>query len=195
MNKDPIAVERFRQLHEQFKFKTIVETGTHEADGALFLSEFAPVRTIEIDRSFWEKSQHNLEKAGFSLRLLTEHFAVYVNRRRLIGLFLGDSEEVMRWMLLDICEPICFYLDAHWRERLPLLGELRAISEAGIRDCVIIVHDCLVPDRPFGFDTYHGQPISYEFMKDELTRINPNFTISYNREAAGNCRGILYATP
>lgn len=60
-----------------------------------------------------------------------------------------------------------------------------------------ILHDVQVPGYPnLGFDTYGGNILNYEYVKDALYRWSPKHRIEYNTEAKHvSPRGIMYIFP
>lgn len=202
MFTDSIAVKRFAELHARYRFDYLFETGTHLGVGAMKASEFCSVITVEINPEFRDKALVYWLKNGRRISSVQngQYLAFHVDwaSNRIIS-YEGDSPVVMRiawpeWKREKL--RICWYLDAHWQEKLPLREELSVIAELGINDGVIMIHDCLVPGKEgvLNCDSYHGQPISYEFVKDLLFQINPDYKIEYNSESSTG-RGILYALP
>lgn len=174
MFKDPIAVKRFAQLVKDHRIELFVETGTFVGESAITASLFCPVVTIENDISRFQLALGNC-------------------RGRPIECVLGSSPEVLSSRVFK--QRCCFYLDAHWQDYWPILDELKAIAAMHKPDSVIIIHDFKVPGKPWGFDTYNGQPLDFDYVKEGLRSINPDYEISFNEEASVNLRGILYATP
>lgn len=179
MFNDPIAVERFQNLVNQFKVDVLVETGTNTGFGSLSASRYCPVITTEINPSFRAQALN--------------YFKLNGTQGHPIISMLGNSFDVLSGLFIE--GRCCFYLDAHWEQYWPLQDELKAIAKMNKPDSVIIIHDCKVPGKPWGFDSYGGNDLDIDYVKPFLDQINPGFTISYNENAAGNMRGILYATP
>lgn len=118
---------------------------------------------------------------------------------RTIWSLLGSSEKVLRELLEDkaitIPGPYCLFADAHWNSYWPLLDELKVISDLGLSETVIIIHDFKVPGKPWGYDNHGGVELDIDYVRESLLKINPNYKISYNEEAEGNKRGICYCCP
>jgi hypothetical protein len=92
-------------------------------------------------------------------------------------------------------DSILFYLDAHWESHLPLLDELKHIAASGV-NAVIAIHDFYVPNSGFGFDTYHGQKLDFQFIEPYLSAIYPNgYNYFYNTVAEGHKRGLIFIEP
>jgi len=194
MHDDPYAVETFKQLVAEFGIKTFVETGTYKADGAIHIAAFVDrVYSIEINKEFFEESKANLIREGFAQAERRELISFHAKGSKQITLFWGNSPEVIGQIIESLEEPIIFYLDAHGMEYWPIKDEIRAIKPRP--NSLIIIHDFKVPGKPFGYDIYHGVALDYDFVKDDLAYVNPNYRIYYNKEAAGNYKGILYALP
>lgn len=175
MFTDKYAVKKFEELVKQYGIKSVIETGTYKADSTIRFAEIVEnVYSIEIDEFNYEWAKWRTKD--------------YKN----IHLFLGNSPDVISQIIETIPEPICFYLDAHWKAYWPLKDEIRAIKPRP--NSIIIIHDVKVPNKDFGYDTWKGMINEYETIKNELAYVNPNYKISYNEQAEGNYRGILYVT-
>lgn len=204
MFHDRIAEAKFASLQKEFGFKTCIETGTHLGYGALHASKVCNVETIDTNQDFRLKAMQTWMSAGCDV-LQIDPIAIFQNRQKIIRSYHGNSPDILRTLLdpndFGYREPVCLYLDAHWGQYLPLLDELKVIAEMHPKHCVIIIHDVKVPGKNFNYDEYDGIPLSYEFVKDGLARINPNFKIYHNEECDpkdepySSARGILYATP
>jgi hypothetical protein len=111
--------KRFREVSPIF-----VETGTFRGDGVeRALEDYEIVFSVESDPVLYNYARGRFE----------DDPRVYLS--------CGDSGEFLE--SLDIPEPVVFYLDAHWYGKgdetpLPLLRELKAISERPYKDVVII---------------------------------------------------------
>lgn len=194
MFTDPYAVEKFKGLVEEFDVKTVVETGTEKAFGTLNIVRFVnKVYSVEIDKGFFEEAKARLINKDFAQAEAREHISFHINGNKEITLFGGNSPEVISEIIEYLEEPIIFYLDAHWINYAPIKDEIRAIKPRP--NSIIIIHDFKVPDKPFGFNEHQGVALDYDFIKDDLAYVNPNYKISYNEQAAGTFRGILYALP
>jgi hypothetical protein len=200
-----IAVKEFERLQKLYQFHTCFETGTHRGHGSMGAARFCTnVYTAEVDEESWFLSRENFRNAGWSESLLAPTVACLEAKdgmitRRIVAYHMSSPK--MLEHRLEGQEPgnrACFYLDAHWDENAwPLRAELEAIRNYRKGNDVIIVHDCRVPEswepgNGYGYDTYKGQELSYEYIADLLQQINPKFTIQYNH---GGPRGILYALP
>jgi hypothetical protein len=177
-NNDIYAQDEFRKLVEKYGIQTIVETGTYLGQTTPFLSELVKkVLTIEVNSNYYNQC-HHLDSYKNIIRKL------------------GNSPEVMKEMLPSLPKPILFFLDAHWGYDWPLLGELQTIANLKLNNSIIVVHDCKVPRKDFGFDSYNDQELTYEYVKEKLNLIyGDKYNHYYNEEATGSRRGVLYVTP
>ncbi len=126
-----LSLEFIKYLKEIFNFDVFIETGTYNGStcskAAIILDE---IYSIELDPNFYKNC---LDKFKDQPK---------------IHLHLGDSKDVLKTILPSINKKILFYLDAHWsgdtikgEENTPILGELKAIKETGIKNSVILVDD------------------------------------------------------
>lgn len=134
-------IEAICEIFARVPFRSIVETGTYRATTTLFLRGLtdAPIATIEAQSRYF-------------------HYA----RKRLRGTpnvtaIRGDSVAVLPLLAIEPPwnhGPTFFYLDAHWLDSLPLVGELEAIR-TGWSDYAALVDDFRVPGDPgYGYDDY-----------------------------------------
>jgi len=209
MFNDPLAHEAFQKFQAQYRFGTIVETGTNLGKGALHCSLYrGQVCTIEVNASFRNQAVLNMQQNGYQIAQVTSgerHDEIVLIKSRVEGIraifsYLGSSEKVMDWLLTQnrFPRPYLFYLDAHWENYWPLLDELKVIAKHGLSDSCIIIHDFQVPGQPtFGFDVYKGQPLNIDYIRQDLFAINPNYVTFYNEKVTPgpSGRGIFYAVP
>jgi hypothetical protein len=169
-------------LAQKHKIKTAIETGAYKGDTTLALAEiFDEVHTIELDRSHYLNCVERLHGWG---RIFCHH---------------GNSADWLNSLLPKYQQPIFFYLDAHWYDYWPLLDELRAIAKHNHSNSVIAIDDFQVPDRPYlRFDTYHGQSLNWDYVKDEVAKIYrpiKDFHRYYNDKAEGTGAGVVFIEP
>jgi|SRR5882672_457910 len=185
-NGDRFIAAEFLILKHQFELTTAVETGTCLGSTTLFLSNnFEKVYTVDIDESY--------------LSIARQKFISYKN----IEVFKGDSATILTYQLNKLSNRTIYFLDAHWGSRCPLLEELAAIAHAGLRP-VIAIHDFNVPGEPLlGYDSYNGQPFTFDWIKPMLDKIYndedgpDDYEYYYNsyEKSAGAHRGIIYILP
>lgn len=93
--------------------------------------------------------------------------------------------------------PALFFLDAHWGPNCPLLDELTAIANSGVKP-VILIHDFQVPGTDFGFDSMpDGRPFDLDLVRPYLNRIygEGKWRHNYPTEVAGAMRGWVSIEP
>lgn len=147
----------FREMCSIFPFEAFVETGAYLGDTAAFLARRGkPVHSVEIEERFYKQAMERLQGEPQ------------------VRLFLGDSPVILDQLTKTGLHPndlTFFYLDAHWRDALPLREELRIIATQHVR-AVVMVDDFKVEDDPgYGFDIYgNGCEISAPFLAEELRK-------------------------
>lgn len=169
------------------KVRSIIETGTEYGGSANCFARMEGVQvvvTIDIKMQFDRGD------------LLPNVFFIH-----------GPSEvklqEAIDYVLEPGLLPILFFLDAHTSidtDDCPLRKELSCILSFAqgleVSPPVIVIHDCVVPGKKFGFDTYRDGPICWEYVEDQIEAIFPRgYTKHYNSQAAGSMRGCLFVTP
>ncbi len=146
----------FREMCSIFPFEAFVETGAYLGDTTAFLARSGkPVYSVEIEERFYKQAIERLQGEPQ------------------VELSLGDSPVILDQLVwkagLHPNNLTFFYLDAHWRDTLPLREELRIIATQHAR-AVVMVDDFKVEDDPgYGFDSYgNGCEISARFLAEEL---------------------------
>ena len=119
------------------EYPIFIETGT-QTGATVFglLDYFKHLHTIELS-DHW----HTKAKQFFEQR--------YSNKKDKLTLHLGDSKNVLNYLLPNINEPVVFFLDAHYSggdtargdKDVPLLEELTAINNLLNEKAVIIIDD------------------------------------------------------
>ena len=200
MFSDSYATETFARLVKDYSVRTVVETGTYRGDSTIrFLDFVNDVITMDILPMCVGWTAGRLSEQGFVLeddtfpKPLPGKFLYMRKNDKRVRLYVGNSPEIIRSIIERLSEPLLFFLDAHWFNYWPLKDEIRAIKPRP--NSVIIVHDILVPGKDFGFDRYADQPCDYNLIREDLNYVNNIYKIYYNKEAAGEYRGILYAVP
>jgi hypothetical protein len=86
----------------------------------------------------------------------------------------------MESVIADITEPIVFWLDGHISpgytvgiKDIPLIEELEAIAKHPIKNHTLLIDDV----RMMGGGMWHG--LAKQEILDNIYKINPNYTISY----------------
>jgi hypothetical protein len=188
MNEHPFSDDWYlmveiNELRKRFNIKTVIETGTWKGNTAFVLSTlFDKVITIEINEEFYNEAEW-LDEASNVTRLL------------------GDSSY---W--LDIYGklnykggPTRIFLDAHsFGQGCPLHKELDALIKNDMSNCILVVHDCLVPPNlSLRYDVYEEIPISFEYISGCLNKLYGfgRYVHYWNKEAVGEKVGVLFVTP
>jgi len=198
--------EEFKKLVKKFSIKNIIETGTSKGDTTKEFSKMVEnVYTIESVKKTYLLSKKTLKE--------------FEN----IKIYHGSSPDVLRKILPSIKGNTLFFLDAHWGNYWPILDELKEISKVpSLKESIIVIHDFYVPGKDFGFDSYHysqspfelflkkgisflgkllklnlieKQRLDYDFIRNELNKINPNYKYYYNSKVEGSRRGVIFIYP
>jgi hypothetical protein len=170
----PVATKRtFVHLAQQaLQYPTFVETGAFAGDMADLAGRLFPrVHTIELDPVLAERAAARFA----SVPHVTVHH--------------GDSGQVLRDLLPTLVGSCLFWLDAHYSGGItargetdtPILAELDAIAESGLRPVAILIDDA----RVFGTDDAYP---TIEEVIARLRAIDPRFFIGVTAD-------ILWATP
>ncbi len=129
------------QILDELTPAAIIETGTYRGGTTQYLSQVqsAPIYSIESEPRFHYYARLRLRDSDN------------------VELFLGDSRSGLRELAArpDLRDArLFFYLDAHWYDDLPLLGEMQIIADSW-KEWVVLVDDFCVPgDDGYGFDDY-----------------------------------------
>lgn len=166
-----------RKLVAGHRILTVVETGSWRGYTTRRFAEFVPrVHTIELDPEMARAARETL--------LDTANATVHD----------GSSAHLLPELIPNLSRPVLYYLDAHWYRDWPLFEELESIARlAG--ECVIVIHDVKVPGKDFGFDSYGGRALTFELVKPYLDKLPFKWRHSFNEEAEGHRRGVLFITP
>lgn len=177
---DEFIHKKLQKLVKYFNIDTIFETGTYYGHTTNRLAELVKtVYTVEIDPNYYKQAMQNKKHDNI----------LYT---------LGSSPEVLNSLLgAGEFKNSLFFLDAHWGNVCPLLDELTMIAKHKLKP-VIVIHDFMVPGTDLGYDTWNGQPFTYEWIKPAIDNIYGNDTqydYVYNSEADGAKRGVIYIFP
>ncbi|HEV8070172.1 MAG TPA: hypothetical protein VGP76_20680 [Planctomycetaceae bacterium] len=168
----------FLDLFRTCRFDAIVETGTYRGSTTQFLarnSGGAPVYSTEISRRLFEVARRRL-------RALPD-----------LHLYNLDSRTFFSALQLPRQTRTFFYLDAHWREDLPLADEAEFVIR-NFDSFAIMVDDFEVTNDPgYTFDDYGpGKRLSLrDFPFHTDTRICPYFPARHSSQESGICRGCI----
>jgi len=170
------------RLFKEFNCTSFVETGTFYGDTTAYVSKVfkTPVFTGEINRTHYLVSK---------LNLLWD---------RNIDQTLADSPEFLNRVLDPsiLGNNPMFYLDAHWREHVPLGDELALIGDQSKRG-LILIDDFMVPwDSNYLYDEYPSMRIDMDVINSYLKNLRDDVdvylpTYSTHQEPTG--KGIGFA--
>lgn len=184
-NGDSYVCKEFLKLKEQFLLDCVIETGSCFYSTAKWFGEnFDKVLTVEINEEFAKHGRHKVAD-------MQNVFAG-----------IGDSVDFISQLkiLTDIDNNCIFFLDAHWNDVCPLLKELEAISKLSYKQPpIIVIHDFFTGNPALGYDTYKGQPFTYDWISSHINVLkksfNCDYSFYYNTELEGAKRGVIYITP
>ena len=116
-------------MRDTFKVKVFVETGTHQAETAVWAStNFERIFTVEAHEPLYQKA---VETFG---------------SRKNIQFLKGDSRTHIKSLTSSLTEPAIFWLDAHWcgentfgkSDECPVVGELELLNASKVPHIVLI---------------------------------------------------------
>jgi hypothetical protein len=151
MNGQAARLEIVRSIVEKYEIEQIIETGTFRGTTTEWFSQFGiPVLSAEA----------HPRHASFSQRRLA--------RRPNVRIKYCDSVAALKhWSEAAeiVSRRTLFYLDAHWKDHLPLGEELEIISRK-FNSWIAVIDDFKVPsDADYGFDDYGpGQVLDMEYV-------------------------------
>lgn len=178
-NGDVFAQKAILNLKQKFNLTSAIETGSFLFSTSIWLSKhFDLVFTSEQNYKYYKYGTKRIKKKG--IKNICAH--------------LGNSVDLIR--KTSFSDNTFFFLDAHSKNVTPLLQELELIANQKIKP-VIAIHDFFNPHKPeYGYDTYNEQPYTLEWIRPHLEKIYDKcFTVTYNDNASGAKRGILYVCP
>lgn len=186
-NDDHHIQQEFLKLKERFNLSTAIETGSALGGTTVFLGQnFERTFTIEINKAWLKIAIKRFDAHGVSEK---------------IKAYLGSSEKVLDEIiqLYSLDSSFILYCDAHWNGYCPLHDELKVVAKHNLKP-IIAIHDFQVPNEPnLGFDSYYGQPFTYEWIKPRLEEIYgvDGYDYYFNSDATSTAikRGIIFITP
>lgn len=167
-----------REVVQTCGIEQIVETGTYRGATTEWFAAFGlPVHSVEIDPINGHFCSMRL--AGF----------------RNVTVTIGDSVDYLGRLATSDATKLktLFYLDAHWKRRLPLADELRIVVTR-FPSAVVVIDDFLVPDDPgYGFDDYGpGRRLDLDYIaSSKLGEPETYFPSMPAAEETGNRRGCV----
>lgn len=183
-NREYIRASVVLNVVRELGFDAILETGTHLGATSLLLGAQTelPIYTCEVHPKYYRRSKLLLLPFGGRIRT-----------------HLSDSRDFLTRVLGELGPANVFiYLDAHWYEDLPLLGELEIIERL-TRECAVLIDDFRVPgDDGYGYDQYAAGNLQLSLVQGflEKSRLQPFFPLYDSHLETAKRRGwILLATP
>jgi len=175
---------RIKQLVIKYNVAKIYETGTYYGESVKILSELfpeLPIYSYELNPTFFNIAKQRNEN------------------KKLVTIRNMSSVDGLQFDLEENQNNVVLFLDAHWMEYWPILDELQVIASKKIKP-YIIIHDFYVPaadtSPKFGYDTYKGQPLNYDYIRGKLVNIygENGFRCAYSDKPTLNA-GVIYIVP
>jgi hypothetical protein len=198
-NGDPVISKDIDRLIKKFKVKNIIETGTSGGATSKYLAAYYP--KLKIYTSEIHEPTYLCAKSNFSNTTLPEdnYYTKKISQPvSNITALLGSSDKVLKDLLPTLSGTSLFYLDAHWNDYWPLHDELIVISENFKNDCIIVIDDFQVPNRPFGYDCYKTEACSLDYIKPIMDKYFDKYVFYYNDKHGRipwGARGKIYIIP
>jgi len=165
---------------QRLEFSAVVETGTFRGTTSLFFAESGlPVYTVEVSPRYYECA---------SMRLRRYRSRIHISE--------GDSRTYLTRLAKDASFPkssVFFYLDAHWREDLPLREEVTIIFK-NWNNSVAMIDDFCVPGTDYGYDDYSPRKqLTLQYLQPVLQelRLIPFFPSFGPEHETGKKRGCI----
>ena len=152
MNGQTARLELVRSILETCQIEQVIETGTYHGTTTEWFSQFGfPVFSAEFHPRW----------ASFSKYRMANRSNVHIEN--------SDSVHALERWSRDpdiVSRRTLFYLDAHWREHLPLQNELELISRK-FNSWIAVIDDFNVPgDDGYGFDNYGaGRVLNMDYIR------------------------------
>jgi len=170
-------------IKEKFNYDIIIETGTHKGESCELLQYmFKKVYSCEIDENY----RYNIKKE----RTLENN----------VNIEFGNSPDLLKKWFTEIGNDKFFlFLDAHWKKYWPVLDELQQLINFNYKP-IIIIHDFDCKHEGWAHDSYQGQDLNWDYIKDKIEQIygSNGYDIKIsNRSFQPNTplRGCIYITP
>lgn len=163
---DKKAVEQTLKLRDEFDISTYVETGVFRGINLRFWSYyFKEVWGCDISEDYLKTARSKVADRK-NVRLFKESSPFFLKR------FVNKYDYNKRQ------DTVFIYLDAHFYDpKLPksekwvVKNELKALE--GFKNCVIAIHD--FDCAGLGHLVYDGEPLNFELIENELSKVNPDF--------------------
>jgi len=184
-NGDTFVCEEFLNLKKEYDIKIAIETGScMYSTTQWFGDNFDKVYSVEINEDFAKYGRHKIADKNNVMCFIDDSIS-----------FIGNLK-----MLLPKDQRCIYFLDAHWGNVCPLLGELEQIANVPTtQPPIIVIHDFYTGDAELGYDDYNGQPFTFEWIEPYVEKIemalNCEYTYHFNSQSVGAKRGVIYLTP
>ena len=168
---DPFLQQFMLEEIQRLGIKSFVETGAFRGDSLSWIADRfdGPCYSCEINSMYYKVARL---RTGLKSNVILRNL---------------DSRIFLEEIAWDVKTPMLLWLDAHWGKDWPLVDELRFLQK-GDR-YLALIDDFQIPGRPeFGFDTYDGQPLNFEFIQAEVSKDCLVGTSDY--PAPKNARGV-----
>lgn len=164
----PLSDSFLIKLRDIFRVSTFIETGTFEGGTTERACKiFRTVHTIELSSDFYKINKEKFE----------------TNKN--VFLYQGDSGKLLPSIINKINEKAVFWLDGHYsagstakgETNTPILEELAAIKQSGLKESVILIDDIRMFDqfaKNVRATCLEGYP-SLQTIIDKINEININY--------------------
>ncbi|MDP2755917.1 MAG: hypothetical protein Q8P40_16260 [Nitrospirota bacterium] len=167
---DKKAVEQTLKLKEEIDISTYVETGVFRGINIRFWSYyFKEVWGCDISEEYLKIAKSKVQDRNVLLLKIDS------------PTFLKSITNTYNKMRRE--DTLFIYLDAHFydpklpaNEKWVVKNELKALE--GFRNCAIAIHD--FDCNGLGHLVYDGEHLNFELIKDELSKVNPDFRFYTN---------------
>jgi hypothetical protein len=172
----------FKAIVGQVRPAAILETGTYAGTTTEFMAEGSiPVYTIENSPRFYHFARARLQpKRNVTVRLGD-------SRTELRALFEGPLRSVKH-------KVVFVYLDAHWKDDLPLAEELDIVFQ-NCPAAVVMIDDFQVPDDPgYAYDDYGpGKALTLSYIAPTIASLGLRvfYPSTRSSEEGGARRGCV----
>ena len=182
MNSQPVRTEMTREILTRCRIERIVETGTFFGNTTEFFAQTGlPVLTVEVVPEWAERARGRLAR--------------WKNVDQRVGKSVDVLAELAR-ADIDHDRPTLFYLDAHWKEYLPLREEAQ-LAIGAFPKAVLMIDDFEVPDDPgYKFDDYGpGRRLDLAYLQSVgLPPLSIFFPSTSSEQEGGARRGCVVVT-
>jgi hypothetical protein len=184
-NGDSYVCKEFLSIKEKYKINVVVETGSCLYSTTKWLGQhFEKVHTVELSAEYAQFGSYKVQNMP---NVIPE---------------INDSVSFMNGLMQRLSKEdrVLYFLDAHWGDNCPLMGELNALLNSPTDfPPVIAIHDWYTGDESFGYDTYNGQRFDYDWIKPVIEQLNKAhgciYTHYFNTQGENGKRGLIYLIP